>query len=239
MPETIDKILIGQKPTRERPLLGQTVLVIEDSRFASEALRLMCLRSGARIRRADSVASATRHLSTYHPSVAIVDLGLPDGSGLSLIEAMASAQPRVPVILATSGDDGAVDAARDAGADGYLPKPMTSLAAFQAAILAHLPAKFGMVPLRAVDDPDLAPDMLAFRDDLTRAAEVAKAGTDHKTLGYLAQFLQGLAKTAGDDPLEQAAAELGEALKAGTKAGPSLNRLAGLIKSRLRAPVSV
>lgn len=239
MPETIEDILIGQKPTKERPLLGQTVLVIEDSRYASEALRLMCLRSGARIRRADSVASATRHLSTYHPSVAIVDLGLPDGNGLDLIATMASAQPRIPVILATSGEDGMADATRVAGADGYLPKPLTSLAAFQSAILARLPAKFGVAPLRSVDDPPLTPDMLAYRDDLTRAAAVAKDGTDQKTLRYLAQFLGGLAKTAGDDPLEEAATELGVALRDGTKAGPSLNRIAGLIKSRLRAPVSV
>jgi DNA-binding response OmpR family regulator len=83
--------------------LGLTVLAVEDSRYASEALRLMCLRSGARIRRADCIASAKRHLNVYRPSVAIVDLGLPDGSGLDLIRDHAGGQVARPIVLGTSG----------------------------------------------------------------------------------------------------------------------------------------
>ena len=128
-----------RKPTAARPLLGLTILVVEDSRYASEAMRLLCLRSGARIRRADSLRAARRHLQIYRPSAVIVDLGLPDGSGLDLIAELDTAAPRVGVLLASSADDTAKTAALDAGADGFLAKPIHTLSVFQDAVLSRLP----------------------------------------------------------------------------------------------------
>ena len=104
-------------PTATRPLLGLTILVIEDSRFACEALRLLCLRSGARIRRADCLRSAKRHLRVYRPSVVIADLGLPDGNGADLIRELVAGDPRVEVVLGMSGDSNGKETAMKAGAD--------------------------------------------------------------------------------------------------------------------------
>ncbi len=126
-------------PTAQRPLLGLTILVVEDSRYASEAMRLMCLHSGARLRRADSLTAARRHLAIYRPSVALVDMGLPDGSGAELIGELAHMSPRAPAILGTSADSFAETIAIAAGADAFLLKPHDSLATFQETILAHLP----------------------------------------------------------------------------------------------------
>ena len=66
---------------KSKPLLGTTILIIEDSKYVCEAMRLMCLHSGARLRHADTVAAARRHLRHYRPNIVIIDEGLPDGSG--------------------------------------------------------------------------------------------------------------------------------------------------------------
>ena len=60
-------LALNSTPTAARPLMGLTVLAVEDSLYACEALRLLCMRSGARIRRADCIASAKRHSASLSP----------------------------------------------------------------------------------------------------------------------------------------------------------------------------
>jgi len=234
MTDDLDTLLLNRPgAVSDRPLLGQTVLVVEDSRFASEAMRLLCLRSGARIRRADCLRSARRHLQVYRPQVVVIDLGLPDGKGEALIAELAAATPRVEAILACSGDDGAEARAGAAGADGFLAKPVASLAQFQQAILAHLPT--GSAAIRALPDEEVSPDRFAFRDDMLHAAEVLAADGDGGTLDYLAQFLGTVARSARDMPLESAAHRLAERRRAGAGAEDTLLRIASLVDARIAA----
>ncbi|MBJ6370915.1 response regulator [Sedimentitalea arenosa] len=220
--------------TANRPLLGLTILVVEDSRYACEAMRLLCLRSGARIRRADCLKSARRHLQVYRPSVVIADLGLPDGSGLDLIRELAEASPKVPVILGTSGDDTGEEAAIAAGADGFLPKPITSLALFQNAVLSRLPADQRPLGPRVVQDDSVCPDLMAYQDDMAHVADVLKDRAEEgKTLDYVAQFVGGVARSAQDTALEQAAASLAAARKSGAPVAGDTARIAGLVRERL------
>lgn len=196
--------------TADRPLAGLTILVVEDSRYASEAMRLMSLRSGARIRRADCIASAERHLNVYRPAIAIVDLGLPDGSGLELIATMARTRPRVPIILGTSGaePETAEKRALVAGANGFLAKPVASLAVFQQAILAHLPPDLCPQGPRALPVAETAPDRIALREDLTAAMDLL--ALEAPPVSYLRTFLVGLARSSRDGPLEDRALSIGD-----------------------------
>ncbi|MFT4150852.1 MAG: response regulator [Paracoccaceae bacterium] len=204
------------------PLQGVTILAVEDSRFASEAIRLMCRRTGARLRRAETLADAGRHLHVYRPDAVIVDLGLPDGRGEGLIHHLSLSPRRPDLVLGMSGDAGGRDMALLAGADGFLEKPLASLDAFRQAFAGLIRLPFGEED-RAVLPP---PDRLALRDDLHRAAGLVAAGPDAVGRRYLRGFLGGIARAA-DDPVLAEAARAAEGRE-------GMDRLAQVLSQRLK-----
>ncbi|MEP2027262.1 MAG: response regulator [Paracoccaceae bacterium] len=240
--DDLDSFVIAQPvPTTSRPLLGLTVLVVEDSRFACEAMRLLCLRSGARIRRADCLRSARKHLQVYRPSVVIIDLGLPDGSGTDLITELNQTTPRVEVILGTSGDDEGQRRAIEAGADGFMPKPITSLALFQDVVLSRLPLERRPMGPRNVSEEQILPDPIAYRDDMAHVADVMGEDSirDEAVLDYIAQFVTGVARSAEDTTLQRAAEALAQARANGDPAGSNADRIAGLVQDRLAQKIAI
>ncbi|PTX57049.1 response regulator receiver domain-containing protein [Litoreibacter ponti] len=234
MPEDQGYMTMNVHATALRPLLGLTVLVVEDSRFASEAIRLLCIRSGARIRRADSLTAAHRHLRVYRPSVVIIDLGLPDGSGVDLIAELAGEDASArPVILATSGadGDGMAQVALDHGADEFLPKPIASVAQFQQTILSHLPVDMRPAGPRLMSDETISPDPIALTEDLSHLDELLGSGQD--ALPYVTPFLQGLARLTDDSELKRVSAGLSAAMKSGTGHRAAITATRDMIRARL------
>lgn len=205
---------------------------------------MVALRSGARLRRADSLQAAYRHLGTYRPSLVIADLGLPDGSGLDLIRDLAAHRPNCPVVLATSGDEEAAlsDAALAAGADGYIPKPVESLRDFQNRVLVHFPDRQREGGKIVQLGPRIRPDDLSLAEDLDRIrALIAQPGQVgvKGALAYGAQFLASLAEASGDRGLSALSADLAGALAVGDPTGRSqtLDRVARDLARRV-APVA-
>ena len=202
------------------PLRGITLLAVEDSRLTCDMLRLICQRSGARLRRSETIAAARAHLGCYRPDLVIVDLGLPDGRGEVLIAEVAA--QGLPV-LALSGDPDGREAALAAGAVAFVEKPIPSVAGL-VRLIRQLVAGVGAEPLG--EEPVAAvADPLALRDDLARAAALVSAGGADPA--YATGFVRSLARTAGDEGLERAA------LLAATEAGRQA--LAAMLTERLHA----
>lgn len=207
MPDRLTRQMINHPPNHaDLPLIGVTVLVVDDSRLACDALRLMCRRLGARMRRADSLEGARLHLRLYRPDAVIVDLGLPDGRGEEMIRSLASSVGR-PVILGLSGEGHGRALAMAAGADGYLDKPLEGLGKLQAVLQSLLP-RYAMaamaLPDLALPDLALPVDPLALRDDLAFAAALLRDDPDLALCGYLVGFLGGVARQAQDPTLAAA-----------------------------------
>lgn len=195
--------------SKRRPLLGVTILLIEDSRFCSEAVRLMTMRTGARLRRADCVRSAHKHLAMYRPDLVIVDVGLPDGSGVDLI-AELHGQDFATLAISGSVNEETRSDVMAAGANGFLPKPIGNIAQFQEAIIASIKGNTtmpGFAPSIVSEQPEL--DQRALVDDLDHIRDVLAEALPQKDMGqveYCAQFVASIARTAQDQELLSGAA---------------------------------
>ena len=151
------------------------------------------------------MTGARRHLRIYRPDVAIVDMGLPDGDGAELIAELAQANPRTQTIIGLSADPSRATAAMEAGADSFIEKPLNSVAGFQSAILMNLPHHRRPMDIRLLPDLAFEADQRALQEDLIHALELLNNTKDGANPGYLAAFVTGVARTASDPTLEQAA----------------------------------
>ena len=91
----------------------------------------------------------------------------------------------------------------------------------------------GMRPIgpRLVTDEIITPDTLALNEDLSHLDELLRAGDD--SLPYVAPFLQGLARLAGDSKLKSASDGLTNAVAKGTGVPDAILHTREIIQSRL------
>lgn len=100
-------------------------LIVEDLPAVTDWLRRVLERAfeGVQIDCAGSCRAARDLLASQRYPLALIDLGLPDGSGLELIAlARASRPPTLAVVTTVFDDDEHLFAALRAGAQGYLLK---------------------------------------------------------------------------------------------------------------------
>jgi two-component system KDP operon response regulator KdpE len=101
-----------------------TLLVIDDDDQVRRFLRTLLGGQGHVVVEAGTARDGMDQIRRAKPDVILLDLGLPDRDGLSVLAAMATDDTRVPVIvLSARGQEGDKVIALDNGADDYLTKP--------------------------------------------------------------------------------------------------------------------
>ncbi|WP_232246456.1 response regulator [Kitasatospora mediocidica] len=101
------------------------VLIVDDHPLFREGLRaaLETDRGVRVVAEAQTAGAVPDAVADHRPDVVIMDLNLPDASGLDATRRLAAQSPHSPVLMLTmADDDGSLLAALQAGARGYLVK---------------------------------------------------------------------------------------------------------------------
>lgn len=100
-----------------------TILVIDDETQIRRLLRISLEAAGYSVREADTGQSGLAEIAIHPPDAIILDLGLPDMSGVEVVRQLRE-WSRLPVLVVTvrAAESDKVEAL-DAGADDYVTKP--------------------------------------------------------------------------------------------------------------------
>ncbi len=101
------------------------VLIIEDDRIILKSLCEALAAEGYETVAAHNVAGGRQQAQWARPDLIILDLGLPDGNGLDVLEVLAASGSLVPVLVLTGLDPAEVKMpALRSGVQQFLKKPV-------------------------------------------------------------------------------------------------------------------
>lgn len=174
------------------------VLLIEDHPPLAEAVKGALARAGFAVDRAKSVAEARETVALADYDLALLDLGLPDGDGLTLLPVLRQGG-KLPVIVLTARDQLSDRlSGLDGGADDYVVKPvdMPELVARCRAVLRRPGGRSGTV----LTHGDLT------LDTASRSVMVAGAGValGRREVALLEQLMRAAGRVAARRVIEEA-----------------------------------
>ncbi|MCG5430903.1 response regulator [Mycobacterium sp. MYCO198283] len=146
------------------------VLVVDDEPQILRALRINLSVRGYEVVTAANGAAALRAAAEQRPDVVVLDLGLPDMSGIEVIGGLRGWMNAPVIVLSARVDSADKVEALDAGADDYVTKPFG-----MDELLARLRAAVRRASAADPDEPVVVTD--AFTVDLA-AKKVTRAGAD-------------------------------------------------------------
>lgn len=114
-----------------------TILIVEDDISLNKGIALTLAQDGISIEQAYDLAGAERRLTAEGVDLIVLDVNLPDGSGLDFCEKIR-AESRVPIIFLTANDmESDIVMGFELGGDDYITKPF-SLMVLRSRVMAVL-----------------------------------------------------------------------------------------------------
>jgi two-component system KDP operon response regulator KdpE len=104
-------------------LSSPAILVVEDDDSTSASVARSLSAHGYRVIQAPDAATARREWERRRPDLVILDLGLPDSDGVSVLRSMRRDATTPVLVLTARGAEHNKVAALDQGADDYVTKP--------------------------------------------------------------------------------------------------------------------
>ena len=101
------------------------ILIVEDDAAIRRFVRLALEAQGHQVFEADGVQRGLIEAATRKPDLLVLDIGLPDGSGIDLVRDLRGWSTLPVVVLSARDDESDKIEALDAGADDYLVKPIS------------------------------------------------------------------------------------------------------------------
>jgi two-component system KDP operon response regulator KdpE len=102
------------------------ILVVEDDDGIRNVLRVLLESENYRVVEATTASRAEIEARSHKPDLLLVDLGLPDGDGIGVIERVRTWSPVPIVVLSARTREAEKIAALDVGADDYVTKPFSA-----------------------------------------------------------------------------------------------------------------
>lgn len=188
-----------------------TILLVEDSALIRQLLAAMLTRAGHRVIEAGDAAQARAAWRDHAVDLAVLDMGLPDASGLDVLAAIRASAPLPAILLTASGTGEAEAAARDDPLLRVLRKPASA-----AEVIATIGALLGAPAPCAVGWDVAQPGI----DELYREARIAVVEQASACLETMpgapaVHQLAGLAAQFGWTAVAEAVEALGDAAAGG------------------------
>ena len=103
--------------------VGPRALIVDDDVEALRVLAEVVEREGFEVSCAATLLEARALMAATTPDVMLIDINLPDGSGLELLDSLGPSEPEIVLITGQASFETALDALRRGAAD-YLTKPV-------------------------------------------------------------------------------------------------------------------